>query len=184
MKKFVFIFLLLCAASQLLGSDTIVTKQNKKYQGKVIKVTEKGFVVRTLDGTVVVLPKASVSKIHRGNIVLDLIKGERYRIETKRPFLPFIVLGVATGIYAVHEFQNFQDHARLAKDKLFNVDSNDPTYTYLHDKSKKSLAYSIISGLFSVGSFYISLKPLEVKVPLGRINLGATPQSVTLALHF
>ena len=129
MKKVILIFLLLCAVSQLIGSDTIVTKQNKKYHGKVIKITEKGFVIRTLDGTVIVLPKTSVEKIYRDNLVLDLVSGERYRLETKRPFLPFLVLGMATGIYAVHEFQNYQDHARRAKDKSSDVDSDDPTYT-------------------------------------------------------
>ena len=184
MRKIVLFFMFFSFIPYLFGSDIIVTKQNKKYRGKVIKITDKGFVIRTDEGTVIVLPKTSVTKIYRDNMVLDLEEGQRYRIETKRPFLPFVILGVATGAYAVHEFQNYQDHARRAQDKLEELDSTDPDYTYLHDKSKKSLAYSIVSGLFCVGSFYVALKPIEVKIPLGRINLGATPQGIQLALHF
>jgi len=117
-RKIILLVLFFSFIPYLFGSDTIVTKQNKKYRGKVIKITDKGFVIRTDEGTVIVLPKSSVTKIYRENMVLDLEEGQRYRIETKRPFLPFIVLGVATGAYAVHEFQNYQDHARRAQDKL------------------------------------------------------------------
>jgi hypothetical protein len=184
MRKIIIMGLFLFFVPYLFGADTIVTKQNKKYHGKVIKITEQGFVIRTVDGTVIVLPKTSVTKIVRDDLVLDLEKGERYRVESKRPFLPFVILGVATGAYAVREFQNYQDHSRRAQDKLDELDSSDPDYTYLLDQSKRSLAYSIVSGLFCIGSFYVALRPLEVRVPLGRINLGATPQGVTLALHF
>ena len=49
--------------SNALALDTIITKQNKKYQGKVVKNTAKGFVIQTTDGSMVILPKQDVTSI-------------------------------------------------------------------------------------------------------------------------
>jgi len=182
MRKWICIFLILCLMIPSLSADIIITKQNKKYHGKVIRVTEKGFVVRTTDGSVIVLPKNHVSKIFRGNKVLDLEKKMSYYVEIRRPYLPFAVLGIATGVYAVKKFQDYKDHKEQADRIKKKEGASD--HQYLADESKKDLAWCIVSGLFSVGSFYVALRPMEVKVPIGRINLSARSGRITLALHF
>jgi len=182
MRKWISILLIFYFSIPLIHADIIVTKQNKKYNGKVIRVTEKGFVVRTIEGSVIVLPKNYVSKIFRGNKVLDLEKKISYYVEVRRPYLPFAVLGIATGVYAIQKYQDYRDHKEKADQALKEADATD--HQYLADKSKKDLSWCIISGLFSVGSFYVALRPMEVKVPIGRINLSARSNKITLALHF
>ena len=182
MRKWICIILILCLMIPSLHADIIITKQNKKYHGKVIRVTEKGFVIRTTDGSVIVLPKNYVSKIFRGNKVLDLEKKMSYYVEIRRPYLPFAVLGIATGVYAIRRFQDYKDHKDQADFALQEADAAD--HQYLADESKKDLAWCIVSGIFSVGSFYVALRPMEVRVPIGRINLSASSDRITLALHF
>lgn len=179
MKKIIVFFLLLVFSTHVFGADIIITKQKKKYHGKVIKITEKGFVIRIVDGTVIVLPKSNVSQIIRGKNVFDIENKVRYYIEVRRPYLPFVVLGIAAGVYCVDRFQEYQKERERIKnsipqDELKNVD----------DKSGTYLAWSVVSGLFSIGSFYVAFKPLEVKIPMGQLNLSATPNRVMLSFHF
>jgi len=178
MKKVATILLLLCLIPHAFAADTIVTKKNRKYHGKVIKIIDKGFVVRTVEGSIIVIPKENISKIFRGNKVLDLEEGMSYYLEVRRPFLPFIVLSIATGAYAVKKFQDYQNERERVKNSTLGdlVDTS--------DKSKTHLAWCIASGLFSLGSFYVAIRPMEVKVPIGRINVSTTSNGITVALHF
>jgi len=183
MRKVV-ISILLCLffVPQLFSADTIVTKKNRKYYGKVIKIIERGFVVRTVDGNVIVIPQDHISKIFRDNKVLDFEKKMSYYREVRHPFLPFMVLSVATGVYSVKRFQDYKEHHRQAEDeKLKNAG---PDYTNLNDQSKRDLAWSVVSALFSAGSFFVALRPMEVRVPIGRINLSMMPNRVSLAFRF
>lgn len=183
MKKAIFILLIFFFIPQVLGADLIVTKQNARYRGKVIKITDKGFVVKTVEGTVIVLPKDQIYKIYREDkTILDFVEGTRYYIQVKRPFLPFVFLGIAAGAYAVNKFQDYQLHHRQAEDE--KIQNAGPDYQNLNDQSKRDLAWCIVSGLFSAGSFYVAFRPMEVKVPLGRINVSTTSNGVTVALHF
>ena len=179
MKRAICILLLFCMVPSVFATDIIVTKAKKKYHGKVIKITDNGgYVVRVTDGTVIVLPKTSISKIIRDNTILDFEAGMRYYLEVRRPFLPFAVLGVATGIYSINKFQDYSEHKKLADEQEDEADAD-----WLQE-SKKDLAWGIVSGLFCIGSFFIALRPLEVKVPMGRINLSTTSKGVILAFHF
>ena len=56
----------------------------------------------------------------------------------------------------------------------------------LKDQSKNDMAWCVVSGLLSLGSLYVALRPMEVKIPIARIKLSAvpTPQGITLAFHF
>ena len=182
MKKAICLFLLLNINSLVLAGDIIVTKQNQKYYGTVIDRNDKGFVMRTVEGNMVVIPLNHISKIVRNNLIYDLEEGTKYYLEKRHPFLPFIVLGVATGIYSVKKFQDYQDHHREAEE--LKIDIAGPEYTNLRDQSKKDLAWCVVSGLFSVGSFFIAFKPMEVKIPIGRINVSTTSNGFRVALHF
>ncbi len=107
-----------------------------------------------------------------------------YYLEVRRPFLPFVVLGIATGAYALGKYREYQDKKTQAEQAIDDLPGQGQDYTYLDDQSKKALAWSIVSGLFSVGSFYVALRPLEVKVPIGKINLSTTSSGISIALHF
>ena len=182
MKIIICFLLCLCFISQAFGGDIILTKQNRKYNGKVIKRTAKGFVVRTVEGSVVVIPSENMKMIYQGNKVYNFDEGLAYYLEKRRPFLPFVILSVAAGAYSVRKYRDYQDHHDQAEaEKLIEAG---PEYTNLKDQSKKDLAWCVVSGLFSLGSFYVALKPMEVRVPIGRINLSMAPRGVTLALHF
>jgi hypothetical protein len=165
--------------SNVLAMDTIITKQNRKYQGKVVKNTEKGFVIQTLDGSMVVLAKSGIAKIYRDNKLLDFETGMSYYVEVKRPFLPLGILGIGSGIYAVNRFQAYQDNRREAA----KYDTLSLGAEYL-GQSKKNLALGIVSTIVSLGSFYIALRPLEMKVPIGKIRMSAVPGGLQLALDF
>jgi hypothetical protein len=182
MKRIAILVLLLALIPQLLRSDVIVTKQNQKYNGKVIKITDKGFVVRLTGGDAIVIPKDKISKIYRGKELLDLEMGMRYRITVNRPFLPFAILGAASGGYAVKRFRDYQKAHENAENEIAqqNMDSE----TQNTNDEKKILAESILWGILSVGSFYVALKPVEVKVPIGRLNLSVAPNKIQFALHF
>jgi hypothetical protein len=180
MKRLIYVFLLFCVVTQAMGTDTIVTKRGRKFQGKVIRIIEKGFVVRTTDGSVIVLPKDNISKIYRDNKVLDFEEGMSYYLEVRRPFLPFIVLAITSGAYCVDRYSQYRKDRDEADEA---VGDEDKELQYLNS-SKKALAASIISGLFCVGSFYIAIRPMEVRIPIGKIRMSATSSGVTLALHF
>lgn len=178
MKKVATILLLLCLIPHAFGADTIVTKKDRKYHGKVIDRNTKGFVIRTVEGSLVVIPQENISKIIRDNKIYDLEERISYYLEVRRPFLPFVVLSIATGAYAVKKFQDYQDE----RDRVKNSTPEDLVNT--SDKSKSHLAWCVASGLFSLGSFYVAIRPMEVKVPIGRINLSTTSNGITVALHF
>jgi len=183
MRKVVVVILLFCLIPQLLRADIIVTKDKNRYSGKVVKILPKDFAVKLDDGTVIIIPKNKVSQIIRNNIILDLDQGIRYFVEVRRPFLPFLILGTATGIYAFKKFKDYKDNKEQA-DQLAEQAGMEEGYQNLNDQSKRDLAYGIVSAIFSVGSYYIALKPMEVRVPMGKINLSANPRGVSLALHF
>ena len=168
---------------QLLSADIIVTRDNNRYSGKVIKILKNDFAVKLDDGTVIIIPKKKVTQIIRNNIILDLDQGIRYFVEKRRPFLPFLILSAATGIYGFKKFKDYKDHKDQA-DALAAQAGLGDEYQNLNDQSKRDLAYGIVSTMFSIGSFYIALRPLEVKVPMGKINLSMQNRSVSLALHF
>ena len=126
MRRWICILLIFCFLIPSLHADIIITKQNKKYHGKVIRVTEKGFVVRTTEGSVIVLPKNYVSKIFRGNKVLDLEKKMSYYVEIRRPYLPFAVLGIASGVYAIRRYQDYRDNKEKADHALQEADATAP----------------------------------------------------------
>jgi hypothetical protein len=174
--------ILLSFAAGLTAGDTIVTKQNKKYYGTVIDRNDKGFVMRTNEGHMVVIPVDRISRIIRNNLVYDLETQSKYYLEKRHPFLPFVVLGLASGIYSVRKYQDYKDHHAMAEAE--KMESAGPEYTNLKDQSRKDLAWCIVSGLFSAGSFYIALRPMEVKVPMGKIKVSASFGSIHFALHF
>ena len=181
MKKIAILVLLIALIPQLVRSDVIVTKQNQKYTGKVIKITEEGFVVRLTTGDAIILPKNRIAKIYRGNELLDLEMGMRYRIAVNRPFLPFAILGVASGGYAVKRYRDYQKAHDSAEKELADEGLSDTSNT---KDEKKILAESILWGIVSAGSFYVALKPVEVKVPIGRLNVSIVPNKIQFALHF
>jgi hypothetical protein len=178
MRKISVLIVFLWFVPLVFGTDLIILKNGHEYKGQVTKIVDNKFVVKTLEGNVIGIPKANVAKIIRDNKVLDFVAGESYYLETKRPFLPFIVLGVATGAYSVKKFQDYQDHRKESNDETL------PGYQNMKDQSKKDLAECIVSGLFCAGSVYVAFKPIEVKIPIGKLNISAVPNGVMLALHF
>ena len=106
---------------------------------------------------------------------------QKYQLGVRRPFLPFAVLGVVTGAYAVKSFGDY----KAERDRVKNATPAD--LQNIDDKSKTFLAYSVVSALFSVGSFYIAFKPMEVRIPLERIeriSFNATSSGISVAFHF
>jgi hypothetical protein len=182
MKKVACLCLLFLFVPMAFGLDLIVLKNGQQYRGTVTKIVEKGLMVKTLEGNVVVIPKANISKIYRDNKVLDFVAGESYYLERKRPFLPFIVLSAATGAYSVKKFQDYQDNRK--KSKAETESTGDSNMQNFKDQSKKDLAECIVSGLFCAGSLYVAFKPIEVKIPIGKINVSAIPNGVSLSLSF
>ena len=180
MKRAICIVLLLFLAVEVMGADIIVTKKNHRYEGQVLKTTTGGLVVRTVEGSVVVIPVKDISKIYRGNKIIDFEERMSYYLEVRRPFLPFIVLSIATGYYAVEKYNSYRDYKRL-------TDANTPEEDMQNlDASKNDMAWSVVSGLLSLGSLYVALRPMEVKIPIARIKMSATPtpKGVTLSFHF
>lgn len=184
MKKLACAILLLVWVPLIFGADVIVLKNGRQYRGKVTGVVEKGkgLMVKTDEGNVVVIPKANVSKIFRDNMVLDFESGERYYLEKKRPFLPFIVLSVATGAYSIKKYQDYRDNRDKSKKETSQTGQSD--LQNFKDQSKKDMAECIVSGLFCAGSLYVAFKPIEVRVPIGKINISAIPNGVMLSLQF
>jgi hypothetical protein len=179
MRNALWVLLFVSMVPSLFGTDAVITKDRRKFQGTVVKITEKGFVLRTTEGTMIVIPKDRVSKITRGNKVLDFDAGISYYLEQKRPFLPFIILSVASGAYAVKKFDDYKTHRDEA-----NADNLGSEYTNLEDQSKKDMAWGIVSSLFCAGSVYVAFKPIEIKVPIGKIKLSMAPSGASLSLQF
>lgn len=180
MKRFFILILILFFAVQLFAVDVIETKNNQKYYGKVTGRKANGFVIRTKDGSVVVVPVSNILHISQGKTVYDFETGMKYHVETNRPFLPLAVLGLASGYYSVKKFQDYSEHNKEKKEK--ETDANGATYSGVQPSN--DMAWGIVSGLLSVGSFYVAMRPMEVKVPLGKIKLSAGPRQIELALQF
>ncbi|HHS12495.1 MAG TPA: hypothetical protein ENN03_01870 [bacterium] len=163
---------------QALAVDRVITRQKIEYRGTFVNRTQQGLVMRTVEGTLVVIPQNEISKIYREDkSIWDFETGTRYYLKKSLPFLPFTLLGAASGAYAVHQYNNFRDEQERVKDTPDDVNN-------ITDRSNTHLALCIVSGIFAVGSIYIAFRPMEVKVPLGRINISANPRGITLALRF
>ena len=173
---------LICMATVVSGQDIIKTKSNQKYVGKIVKVSKKNrsFVIKTDMGNMVAVKFSDVLTVQRGNKIIDLQAGESYYLEVRRPYLPFSILGVASGVYSVSQFQEYQKR----KDK-FNT-ATEGGEQNLKDDSGEALALGIVSGLVSLGSFYVAIQPLEVKVPIGKVRVSGSPMGngVMLSLQF
>ncbi|HEX9935219.1 MAG TPA: hypothetical protein VGB38_08490 [bacterium] len=180
MNRIAFFFLVLLFAPIAFGADLIILKNGQEYRGQVTKIVDnKTFVIKTTEGNVIGIPKANIAKIIRDNKVLDFIAGESYYLEKKRPFLPFIVLSAATGAYSVKKFQDSQEHRKQANDAKLGEDVQN-----MKDQSNKDIAEGVVSGLFCLGSLYVAFKPIEVKVPIGRLSISTVPNGVMLSLKF
>ncbi len=185
MKKMLLLVVFLVMAVHCFGQDIIITKQNKKYRGEVVKLTEKGFILRLIDGTIIVVPKSDISEIHRGKMIIDLEKKMRYYKEVHHPFLPLLVLGISSGAYSIKKFGDYRDERDRIK-KIDEQNQADPELRNIDDKSWEHLALCIGSGLLSLGSIYISFKPMEVTIPIGPIKMSAnySYKRVMLSFHF
>ena len=184
MKKWIVSLVLISFITQPIIADVIVTNQNRKFEGKVVKRVKSKLVVRTNEGSAVMIPVDKISKIYRGNKVIDFQTKESYYIETRRPFLPFMVLGAVSAAYSVNRFQEYNRIHNAANTELDDLGANPGEKTT--KDSTKPMATGIVAGLFSVGCFYIAMKPMELKVPMGKLKVGASPQGngIQLALNF
>lgn len=180
MKKIVSLGIIFLFFTQICLADIIETKTNKVYKGKIIKTSEKGLAVRTEEGNTVVIPKNQLARIQREKKVYDFLSGEIYYLEKRRPFLPFSVFSVSLGVYSVTKFQDYQRNHKKAEEEK----KEDPDVQNLKDESGKDLAVSIGLGICSVATFILALKPIEVKVPVGKISMNVTPTHIGLALSF
>jgi hypothetical protein len=182
MKRLIYVLVLLGFTSQLAAADVIETKTNRKYNGKIVKIVDDKIVIKTEEGNMVGIPKSSLARIQRGREVFDFVSGERYYLEVRRPFLPFMVVSAACGAYSVVKYQDYQrSHARYEKEKQ-EADAADAVN--IQDTSKKDLSTSVILAVCSAGTFIMALKPMEVKVPIGKIKIGMAPNGVRLSLNF
>lgn len=172
--------------SSLFGLDTVETRKGMKYQGKILRIQDtkngKAFVMQTVQGGTVAIYQKDVARIKRDNQVIDLITGERYLYEIRRPFLPFTILSLASGAYAVTRFQEYSRlHDQAEKDKkALGVDAD----TINTNDQKTAMAAGIVSSIVSVGSFIIAIHPMEIKVPLGKVKVSGTVNGINVALHF
>ena len=180
MNKIISIGIVFLFFAQICMADIIETKTNKIYKGKIIKTSEKGIAVRTEEGNTVVIPKNQLARIQRDKKVYDFLNGEIYYLEKRRPFLPFSVFSVSLGAYSVTKFQDYQKNHKKAEE----AKKEDPSVQNLKDKSGKDLAMSIGFGICSVATLILALKPMEVKVPVGKISMHVTPTHIGLALSF
>jgi len=181
MKRFFFILLLL-SAPFLSASDIVETRQNQEYKGKILKRADKGLVIRTDEGSAMVIPLENIARIWRGNKLLDFTTGQSYFVEKRHPYLPFSILGIACAAYSVNRFQEYSRGQKRADDE--NQQAGVTPGTQNTRASSKALAAGIVSGLLSAGSFYVALRPLEVRVPTGKISISAAPSGVNVSLRF
>jgi len=182
MKRLMYVLILLGVTSYSAGADLIETKNNRKYNGKIVKTVEDKIVIKTDEGNMIGIPRSSLARVTRGREVFDFVTGERYYLEVRRPFLPFMVVSAACGAYSVMKYQDYQrNHDRYEKEKL---EADASGTVNLEDTSKKDLGTSVILAVCSVGTFVMALKPMEVKVPIGKIKLGMAPNGMRLSLNF
>jgi hypothetical protein len=186
MKKSLFVILLFGFVFQALGADIIETKSKKKYNGKIVKTVDDKVVIKTDEGNVIGIPKASLARVRRGKEVFDFVTGERYYLEVRRPFLPFLVLSAASGAYSVVKFQDFRK-GRDAAEK-YKKEHAGEDYQYLDDKYKKDRAWGYVLAVCSAGTFIMAIQPMEVKVPIGKIKVSLSPamspSGIGLAMRF
>lgn len=185
MRKFVFIIIFFAVAAHCFSQDLIITKQDKKYKGKVVKLTEKGFILRLVDGTIIVVPKKDIVRIHRGKMIIDLEKKMRYYKEVHHPYLPLLVLGIAAGAYSIKKIGDYQNEKDRIKKHAKEMELN-PALKNIDDNSGEYLTHCIISGLLCLGSSYIAFRPMEVTIPIGPIKMSAnySYKRVMLSFHF
>ena len=168
MKKWAVFILLFAFSTAVLAKDTLVTTQGRKYHGVVIARRSGNWVIRTSDGSVVEIPEAITAMIIRDKIVYDIANGQKYYLDVKRPFMPFMILGVAAGAYGYKRFADYDKLHRAAEEQRQSF----PDEVINTNDQKTALAEGIVSMLVCAGSFYIALRPLKVKVPMGTIELS------------
>lgn len=178
-RLFTILLFSLLLSGTVIASDIIVTKKGARVEGKIVDRRQNKYVLKRADGSLTIFDAADISMIIRDNHILDFEKKVHFLIEKRRPYLPFLVLTAATGYYSVKKFQDYAKHRDEA-----DAESPGTDYQNLKDESKKDLAYGIVSGLFCIGSFYVALKPVEVKTVIGTFQLSATPSTINLAVHF
>lgn len=179
MKKLFSALAVLLMGVQFAAADVIETKNGKTYNGAIVKTVDGKVVIRTDEGNMIGIPRTSLARVRRGKEVFDFETGERYYYEVRRPFLPFTVLSVACGAYSVIQFQ---EYSKLKK--KYNDQKEDPDVQNLRDNSGQHLTAGIVLAVCGAGSFIMAIKPMEVKVPVGKIKVGMSPTGVRLALNF
>jgi hypothetical protein len=180
MKKVFCFFLLFAIGAQIAAADVIETKNGRTYNGKIIKTVDGKVVIQTDEGSMIGIPRTSLARVRRGKEVFDFVTGERYYYEVRRPFLPFTVLSVACGAYSVIQFQEYRKEKKNYDDQK----KEQPDVQNLQDKSGQHMTAGIVLAICSTGTFLMAVKPMEVKVPVGKIKIGMAPNGVRLALNF
>jgi hypothetical protein len=180
MKKLVAALAVLLIGVQIAAADVIETKNGRTYNGAIVKTVDGKVVIRTDEGSMIGIPRTSLARVRRGKEVFDFVTGERYYYEVRRPFLPFTVLSVACGAYSVIQLQEYQKEKKRYNDEK----KEQPDVQNLNDKSGQHMTAGIVLGVCSAGSFIMAIKPMEVKVPVGKIKIGMSPTGVRLALNF
>ncbi len=179
MKKLCAALAVLLMGVQFAAADVIKTKNGRTYNGTIVKTVDGKVVIRTDEGNMIGIPRTSLASVRRGKEVFDFETGERYYYEVRRPFLPFTVLSVACGAYSVIQFQEYKKE----KDRIEKLERENEA-TSLSDKSGQHMTAGIVLAVCSAGSFIMAIKPMEVKVPVGKIKVGMSPTGVRLALSF
>jgi len=177
LKYAMYVVLLIGMTEQCLASDLFLTRNSGRVRGRVVQRQGSRFVIRTDDGRTIGLDINDILEIRRNDIILDFQTKMRYRIETQRPLMPLAILGVAAGAFAVKSYNDYtKEKDRINNNPFPDIDMSDKSGTYM--------AYTIVSGLVSAGSFYFAFRPVQTRVPIGQLKLSAGPGTVTLALHF
>jgi len=181
MKRILFILISCLFFSQAMAQYNITKKDGVVIQGRVVKRSKDAYAVRTVAGNLVVVQIRDIARIQSGKTLFDLETQIRYRVEKRRPFLPFLLLSGAAAFYSAHQIEEYRKNKKEADDAIFDED-----IIYLNDKSKRNMAFSIISGFVSVGTAYIALRPIEVKTPIGpiKLSMGVRNNRVQLSMNF
>jgi len=178
--------ILLLFVSQVFSLDILETRKGVRYKGRIVKIQNtkegKAFVMKTEQGSTVAIFQKNVARIHRDNQVIDLITGERYYMQVQRPFLPFAVLSIASGAYAVNRFQEYNRLHDKAEAERAAAQVDDETINV--SDQKNAMAMGIVSSIVSVGALYIAIRPMEIKVPIGKVKVSGTVKGINVALHF
>jgi hypothetical protein len=186
MRRLLFILITLVFVSQTFAQDVITKKDGVVIHGRVVKRANNAFAVRTNEGNLVVIKEADVASIQRGKLLMDFERQLRFRVEKRRPFLPFLIITGVSAAYGVQKYKDYEKHRDEADEQKAIFGEDNEEYINLNDKSKRDMAMTVISGVVSLGTAYIALRPIEVKTPLGPLNLsmGVKANQVQLAIHF